>query len=78
MATLSLDMELAHSKGQMLRRRQLAQALAALKPQCEPVSMEESQESLAMNIRLLEEKVRDLRLELERSEDELRALRSGG
>ena len=66
-------MDLARSKGQMLRRRQLAEALAALRARCETLA---PQESRAENIERLEQDIRELRKELGHAEEHLRKLKS--
>ena len=74
-AAIERDMDLARSKGQMLRRRQLAEALAALQARCETLSPEESR---AANIARLEQEIRELRKELDHAEEQLRKLKSEG
>ena len=72
-AALERDMDLARSRGQMLRRRQLAESLAALRARCHP-----SDPSLtrAARIEKLEHDIRQLRAELEHAEEQLRELKS--
>ena len=72
-AALERDIDLARSKGQMLRRRQLAEALVALQARCKTLSPEQSR---AARIEALEQEIRDLRLELQRAEEQLRSLKS--
>ena len=72
-ATLEQDMELARSKGQMLRRRQLAEALAALQARCENFAPALNR---AEGIEQLEEKIRELREALEHAEEQLQKLKS--
>lgn len=72
-AAIERDMDLARSKGQMLRRRQLAEALAALQARCETRTPEQSR---AANIDRLEREIRELRKELEQAEEQLRKLKS--
>lgn len=67
------DMDLARSKGQMLRRRQLAEALAALQARCETLAPEQSR---AADIERLEQEIRELRKELDHTEEQLRKLKS--
>ncbi|RZL89000.1 MAG: DUF1090 family protein [Variovorax sp.] len=74
-AAIERDIALARSKGQMLRRRQLAEALDALQTRCETLT---PQQSRAARIERLEQEIRELRLELERAEEQLRELKSGG
>jgi chaperonin cofactor prefoldin len=72
-AAIDRDMELARSKGQMLRRRQLAEALATLQARCETLAPEQSR---AANIESLEKEIRELRKELDHAEEQLRRLKS--
>jgi chaperonin cofactor prefoldin len=72
---LEQDIALARSRGQMLRRRELAEALAALQARCKTLSPAQSR---AARIERLEREIRALRLELERAEEELRELTRGG
>jgi chaperonin cofactor prefoldin len=72
-AAIDRDMELARSKGQMLRRRQLAEALATLQARCETLAPEQSR---AANIESLEKEIRELRKELDHAEEQLRKLKS--
>lgn len=72
-AALEREMDLARSRGQMLRRRQLAETLAALHTRCHG---SEPQQSRAVRIDKLEQEIRTLRAELERAEDQLRDLRN--
>jgi chaperonin cofactor prefoldin len=72
-AAIERDMDVARSKGQMLRRRQLAEALAALQARCETLA---PQESRAANIERLEQEIRELRKELDHAEEQLRKLKS--
>ena len=74
-AAVERDMDLARSKGQMLRRRQLAGVLAALQARCEPVPMKQNR---AANIERLEQEIRDLRTELDQAEEQLRKLKGEG
>jgi hypothetical protein len=74
-AALERDIDLAHSKGQMLRRRQLAEALNALKARCETLVPEQDR---AARVEKLEQEIRDLRLELDRAEEQLRKLKAHG
>ena len=71
-AALERDMDLARSRGQMLRRRQLAETLAALRTRCQA---SESPQSRAARIEKLEQEIRTLRSELEHAEEQLRDLR---
>ncbi|WP_447745145.1 DUF1090 family protein [Variovorax boronicumulans] len=71
-AVLERDMALARSRGQMLRRRELADTLSALHLRCQalaPVSRE-------ARIEKLEHEIRTLRTELERAEAQLRSVKS--
>ena len=73
-AAIERDIDLARSKGQMLRRRQLAEALAALQTRCETLAPAQSR---AARIERLEREIRELRLELRRAEEQLRDLKNG-
>ena len=73
-AAIEQDMELAGSKGQMLRRRQLADALAALHARCQASSSQG--QSRAANIERLEQEIQGLRKELDHAEEQLRKLKS--
>jgi TolA-binding protein len=66
------DMELARARGQMLRRRQLAEALGALQARCQPAPAAE--QSRAAQIERLEQQIRRLRAELAQAEEALRKL----
>ncbi|WP_095947273.1 DUF1090 family protein [Variovorax boronicumulans] len=71
-AVLERDMALARSRGQMLRRRELADTLSALHQRCQalaPMSRE-------ARIEKLEREIRTLRTELERAEAQLRSVKS--
>ena len=72
-AAIERDIELARSKGQMLRRRQLAEALAALQARCETGSPAQGHSA---RIERLEQEIRELRKELDHAEEQLRKLRS--
>ena len=72
-ATLEQDMELAQSKGQMLRRRQLAEALTALQARCENAAPAQSR---AAKIERLDQEIRELREALARAEEQLHKLKS--
>lgn len=74
-AALEQDIDLARSKGQMLRRRQLAEALTAQQARCKAVA---PQQSRPARIEKLEHEIRELRLELERAESQLRELKQAG
>ena len=74
-AAIERNMDLARSKGQMLRRRQLAEALAALQARCETLPPEQRR---AANIQRLEQEIRELRTELDHAEEQLRKLKSEG
>jgi parvulin-like peptidyl-prolyl isomerase len=72
-ASLERDIDLARSRGQMLRRQQLAEALIAVQARCKvpaPVG------SRAARIDKLEQDIRSLRAQLERAEDQLRQLKN--
>jgi chromosome segregation ATPase len=72
-AALERDMDLARSRGQMLRRRQLAEKLDALRARC---LSSESPQSRAARIDKLERDIRALRAELEHAETQLRELKN--
>ncbi len=72
-AALERDIDLARSRGQMLRRRQLGEALTALQARCETLAPAQSR---ALRIEKLEHEIRQLRLELDRAEEQLRRLKA--
>lgn len=72
---LEQDMAVARSRGQMLRRRELAETLAALQARCKTLSPAQSR---AARIEKLEQEIKELRLELDRAEAQLRELTRGG
>lgn len=72
-ATLERDMELARSRGQMLRRRQLGEALSALQTRCKTLAPPQNR---AARIEKLEQEIRTLRSELDRAEEQLRHVKS--
>ena len=72
-AAIERSIELARSKGQMLRRQQLADALAALQTRCRTA---DPQQSRAARIDALELEIRGLRQELDRAEEQLRTLKN--
>ena len=72
-AAIEQDMDLARSKGQMLRRRQLAEALAALQTRCKTLAPEQSR---AADIERLEREIRELSTALEQAQAQLRKLKS--
>ena len=74
-AALERDINLARSRGQMLRRRQLAEALAALQTHCETLAPEQDR---APRIERLKQEIRQLRLELDHAEEQLRKLKAEG
>ncbi|WP_238136698.1 DUF1090 family protein [Variovorax sp. JS1663] len=69
---LERDIDLARSRGQMLRRQHLAEAMAALQARCKTVTPEQSR---AARVERLEQAIRELRLELSRAEEQLRQLK---
>lgn len=73
-ATLDQDIAQARARGQMLRRRQLTDALAALQVHCEALLAAKDPATL---IKRQEQEVQQLRLELERAEAQLRKLKAG-
>lgn len=72
-ASLESDIDLARSRGQMLRRQQLAEALSAVQARCKAVP---GAPSRAARIDKLEQEVRSLRSELDRAEEQLRRLKA--
>ncbi|WP_269759788.1 DUF1090 family protein [Variovorax sp. E3] len=72
-ALLERDMDLARSRGQMLRRRELADALSALQATCKAPAAPQTREA---RIERLEQDIRLLRSELEQAEAQLRSLRN--
>ena len=72
-AALERDIDLARSRGQMLRRRQLAENLAALRTRCEA---SEPSMNRAARIGKLEHDIQLLRAELEHAEEQLRELKN--
>ncbi|MCR6480459.1 DUF1090 family protein [Variovorax sp. ZS18.2.2] len=72
-AVLERDMALARSRGQMLRRRDLGEELAALQMRC--VALPPAQ-GRAARIEKVEQEIRTLRAELERAEEHLRSLKA--
>jgi chaperonin cofactor prefoldin len=73
-AAIERDMELARSKGQMLHRRQLAEALAAVQSRCETLSPDQRH---AADIERLEKEIRELHKELDDAQEKLRKLKQG-
>lgn len=71
--SLQQDIALARSRGQMLRRRQLADALAALQTHCENLPPIKDR---ATRILVQEREVAQLHAELERAEAYLRKLKA--
>lgn len=65
----------ARAKGQMLRRRQLAEALATLQANCGAPAASPAPAERGAAIELLEADIRQLRIELDRDEAQLRRLR---
>ncbi|WP_084217446.1 DUF1090 family protein [Xenophilus azovorans] len=74
-AALERDMQLARSRGQMLRRRQLADTLAALNARCDTLTAPQPQ-SRAAHIRKLEQEIEALQKALDLATEQLRQLRS--
>lgn len=72
-ASLERDIDLARSRGQMLRRQQLAEALNAVQARCKAPAPAGSR---AARIEKLEQDIRSLRTQLERAEDQLRQLKN--
>jgi len=72
-ATLDQEIAQARARGQMLRRRQLTDAQAALQVHCEAML---AAKDPATQIKRQEQEVQQLRLELERAEAQLRKLKA--
>lgn len=72
-ATLDQDIAQARARGQMLRRRQLSDALAALHVHCDAIM---AAKDPATQIQRQEQEVQQLRIELERAEAQLRKLKA--
>jgi chromosome segregation ATPase len=72
-AALEADIEVARTKGQMLRRQQLAQTLQALQARCAAATTGQSR---ATQIQALQERIRDLRKDLDQAEAQLRTLQT--
>jgi len=72
-AALEQAMATARAKGQMLRRQQLANELAALRAQCQQGVVEPDREA---RIAQLEQEIRELRAQLDRAEEQLRKLKA--
>jgi hypothetical protein len=72
-AALDQDIAQARARGQMLRRRQLSDALAALQVHCDAMM---AAKDPATQIKRQEQEVQQLRLELERAEAQLRKLKA--
>lgn len=75
MAAIEQAMEAARAKGQMLRRRELAEELSALQARC---AAGPAAQGHAASIDKLEQEIRDLRSKLEQAEAQLRKLKSAG
>ena len=72
-AALERDIDLARSRGQMLRRRQLAENLSALRTRCEA---SDPSMGRAARIDKLERDIQLLKAELEQAEEQLRELKN--
>ena len=72
-AALERDIDLARSRGQMLRRRQLAESLSALRTRCHASGPSMSR---AARIDKLERDIQLLKAELEQAEEQLRELKN--
>jgi len=72
-AGLDQDIAQARARGQMLRRRQLSDALTALQAHCEALI---AGKDPATQIKRQEQEVQQLRIELERAEAQLRKLKA--
>lgn len=71
-AALEQDMAQARARGQMLRRRELADTLAALEARCESATPVLSK---AAQIQRLEQEIRALQQEIDHASEQLRKLR---
>lgn len=71
-ATLQQSMDEARAKGQMLRRRQLAEELTALQAHCAPGAAVQDR---AAHIAQLEQEIRALRDRLDAAQAQLRQLK---
>ena len=72
-STLDQDIAQARARGQMLRRRQLSDALAALHVHCDAMM---AAKDPATQIKRQEQEVQQLRIELERAEAQLQKLKA--
>ena len=72
LAAVERDMDVARSRGQMLRRRELAEAHDLLLARCAPAAPLSREAQIAK----VEKDIRDLRTELDRAQEELRKLKS--
>lgn len=70
-AALEKDMRAARSRGQMLRRRQLQESLDALRSHCDEIASKDSHEARVMRQKNV---VLQLRIDLDRAEEDLRNL----
>ena len=70
-AALEKDMRAARSRGQMLRRRQLQESLDALRSRCDEIASQDSHEARVMRQKNV---VFQLRIDLDRAEEDLRNL----
>ena len=68
---LEKDMRAARSRGQMLRRRQIEENLHALQARCAEIAAKDTQEARVMRQK---NAVMQLRIDLDRAEEELRKL----
>jgi septal ring factor EnvC (AmiA/AmiB activator) len=75
MAAIERDMDVARSKGQMLRRRQLAETLSALQARCDTLTPEQRRTA---DIEKLEQEIQDLREALDDAQEQLRRLKERG
>lgn len=75
-ADLTHEVEAARTKGQMLRRQQLANELAALRARCD-ATPHAAEPGRAADVHRLEQRIKELRAELDRAEEELRKLKTG-
>ena len=72
LAAVERDMDVARARGQMLRRRELAEAHDALQARCTPAPPLSREAEIAK----IEKDIRELRTELDRAQEALRKLKA--
>lgn len=77
-AALQQSMDTARAKGQMLRRRQLAEELDALQTRCAPHAQDPQRAADTLQVEQLEQEIRELRTRLEQAQEQLRKLKGEG